>query len=129
MRVSFSSTREVSVVTFSLTAPTSVRTNFFVAQPVVPAASATTGTIIRYFFITRPSSAPCRQYARRLALARLTEITTAGAHGQFAAPRSHVQLVPARFPGRLEGDQILMTELGDQVARRLARVRRSADHE
>ena len=52
MRVSFSSTREVSVVTFSLTEPTSVRTNFFVAHPVVPAASANTGTTIRNFFMS-----------------------------------------------------------------------------
>ena len=57
MRVSFSSTREVNVVTFSFTEPTSVRTNFFVAHPVVPAASATTGPIINSFFMTTTSSA------------------------------------------------------------------------
>ena len=57
MRVSFSSIRVVSPVTLSLTAPTSVRTNFFVAQAVDPAATiARTGTATRNFFIIATST-------------------------------------------------------------------------
>ena len=56
MRCSLCSIREVSVVTLSLTAPTSVRTNFFVAHAVEPAAAIiTTGIATRNFFIITTS--------------------------------------------------------------------------
>jgi hypothetical protein len=48
----FSSTERVNVSTLSLTSPTLVRTNFFVAQAVVPlSGSARTGTTTTNFFV------------------------------------------------------------------------------
>src|SRR5688500_20086438 len=116
-----SSTVRPSESTLVFTSPTRVLTNFLVAHAVEPASMiANTGTATTILLITASS---CLQLRRSGPAA----IAGQRAHRVVTFGRSHRQRPPSGRAG-LEGEQILMSELAENLSRRPAAVRGRAGH-
>src|SRR6266850_8238719 len=109
--------------TLVLTSETFVLTNPLVAQAVPPIANAAIGTATKNFRHMMESSLPsCRARLPRV-------ITSPGSNSQVLTACADHERMPARSAARLERNEILMSELVDEILCRRLALRRRARHE
>src|ERR1044071_2626891 len=120
VRSCVSSSEPLSVSTFVLTLPTSVRTNFFDAHAGATATdSASTPTAYSLFAMMPISSVdgqPTTQLLFATTSQRPRHVPTSRVHSQVPFPSPDFDRVPSRADTRFEGDEVLKTQLSQDVA-------------
>src|SRR6266545_5839998 len=135
MRVSFCPTRScvfstvpLTVSTFELTLPTSVRTNFLVAHAGATATtSARTDAVNKLLRMVYSSNvSDCRTLITRSC--RTRDVPAPRMNDQVLLPRANFERVPARARPGLEGDEILMSQFQKQILQCLDGVKGLTGH-
>src|SRR5689334_24260289 len=123
VRSCVSSREPLSVSTFVLTLPTSVRTNFFEAHAGATATdSASTDTAYSLFAMMPISSVDGQPTTQLLFVLFATtsqrprHVPTSGVHSQVPFPSPDFDRVPSRSGTRFESDQVLKSQLSQDVA-------------
>src|SRR5687768_5316388 len=121
VRSCVSSSEPLSVSTFELTLPTSVRTNFLVAHAGATAtASARTDTAYSLFAMMpislRGPLAHLHSFLFATTSQRPRHVPTSRVHSQVPFPSPDFDRVPARAGSRFEGDEVLEPQLIQDVA-------------
>src|SRR5262249_39204455 len=114
--------------TLSFTSPTLVRTNFLLAQAVdPPTARSAMGIATKNLRIVESSSSVLLMVRNRVRARLPREVPATSANDEIPMPSADDERMPARLVARFERDQVLMSQLVDDLPRRDAALCRRTD--